>query len=806
MNEVIDSEIVIIGAGVIGCATAYHLTKMGKTSVTIIEKNQITHGSTWHAAGLVGQLRSSRNTTRMLQKSIALYDELEKETGQIVDWKQVGSLRVASSRERLLEIKRLATSAKSYGLEMHLLSAKEAQDVFPLLSTKGVHGAVFLPSDGYVDPSSLTQGLAKGARSRGAKINEGECVTGFTRKGKRITEVITDKATYRCEVVVNCAGMWAWELGRMMGVRTPTVAVEHQFMVTERIPDLPDNLPTMRDPDHLVYFKPDVGALAIGGWEQGTKPFGQDGIREDFGRELLPGNWDRFEPWGLLAAERVPILNKVGIHKLINGPIPVSADGDFVMGQHPELENAYINAGFTYGIAAGGGAGEMVAEWIVDGRPSFDIWSLDVRRFYDHHNTRSFLYPRAVEMYGKYYTLRPPGSEFDEVRGLRRSPIHERLVAQNAVHGAKGGWERPNWFAPEGVEPVDRPSYERPNWFEAVGAEHKAVRERVGLIDQTSFAKFEMKGPKALATLQNLAACNIDKPVGSVMYSQFCNERGGIEADLTICRLAEDRFYIITGSGFAIHDEHWMRMHMPEDGTVYLDDVTSAHAVINICGPQSRMVLEKLTDNDVSNEAFKFATHQEINIGAAARVRAIRIGYVGELGWELHIPSEWAAYIYDQLWEAGQEFEIANIGYRAIDSLRMEKGYLYWSSDITPDYNPYEAGLGFRVHLKSKGDFIGRRALEKIVVEGNRRVLSVLTLEKDVPVYGAETIMREGKVLGYTTSANFGHTIGKPIVFGYLPLGECEHTDFEVESFGEIVSATRHDQCVYDPERKRLTS
>jgi sarcosine dehydrogenase len=796
------AEIVIIGGGIIGCSIAYHLTRMGRKDVVILEKSGVTHGATWHAAGLVGQLRSSRNVTRMLQRSVELYDGLEQETGQALDWKKVGSLRLACSGERLLEIKRSATMAKSFGLEMHIISALEAQKLFPLMTTTDVIAAAYLPTDGYIDPASVAQALAKGARMKGAKIVEGARVTRIEVEGRRARRVITDQGEYDCEILVNAAGMWGREVGEMTGTRVPALALEHQYLVTDPIADMPKNMPTLRDPDLLVYYKPEVRGIAVGGYEPDTKPFGDHGIPHSFAQELLPGNFDRFEQLATLAAKRTPILEKVGVRQLINGPIPYSADSDFIMGKSPELDNGYVAAGFLYGIAAGGGAGRMMAEWIVQGEPSLDLWPLDVRRFAFHHNTRAFMYPRAVELYGHHYKIAYPGLEHESARGIRRSPLHGQLRDKGAVFGSKAGWERPNWFAPDGTEAVDRPSFRRPNWFEPVAGEHRAVRERVALIDQTSFSKFELAGRGALAALQHLASSEMDKPVGSVIYTQLCNERGGIEADLTITHLGADKFYIVTGSGFAVHDRHWIETHLPADGTAAIRDVTSARAVINLCGPRARDVLQGVSEQDVSNAAFPFATAQAITIGAAP-VLAVRIGYVGELGWELHVPSEFAAHVYETLWQAGRDFAIADVGYRAIDTLRMEKGYLYWSSDITPDYNPYEAGLGFRVALK-KADFIGRAALARIKAEGAKRRLCTFTLERPLTVFGGEAIIHRDRVVSVTTSANFGHTIGKPIVYGYLPVEISAERDFTVEAFGDSAPAIRHDGPLYDPKMERL--
>jgi len=804
MAQLRDAEIVIIGGGIVGCSIAYHLTRMGKKDVLLVEKNGLTQGSTWHAAGLVGQLRSSRNLTRMLQRSVAVYDSLEKETGQNPDWKKVGSLRLASSEERMLEIRRSATLAKSFGLDLHIISPKEAQAMFPIMSTEGVLGAAFIPSDGYVDPSSVTQALAKGARDAGADIVQGVRVIDIIVKNRQVTELVTDHGTIKCDVVVNAAGLWGRDVGGMAGVKTPAVALEHQYIVTDPIPGMPDDMPGMRDPDLLIYYKPEVRGIAIGGWEPNTVPFGDKGIPEPFAQELLPENFDRFEQLAINAGIRTPVVNEVGVRQLINGPIPWSADEGFVLGWAPNVDNFFSATGISIGIAGGGGIGQMVAEWIVEGEPSLDLWPFDIRRFNDHHNTPEFLYPRTVESYGKTYHIHYPGEESQSARGIRKSPLFEILKKSGAVYGSKAGWERPNWFDTGGDEALENSNFFHPAWFDHTAQEHKAVRERVALIDQCSFSKFTVSGPGALATLQRLAVSDMDKPVGKIIYTQFCNERGGIEADLTISRLAEDVFYIVTGSAFGLHDKSWIMAHAPDDGSVTLDDQTNQICVINLCGPQARKVLEKCSTDDVSNGGLPFATFREIEI-LGRPVRAHRIGYVGELGWELHMAREHGMAVYQALKTAGEEFAIADVGYKAIDTLRMEKGYLYWSGDITPDYNPYEAGLGFKVNLK-KGDFLGRDALVQAKKEGVRRKLCMFALDRPAAVYGGETIIRNGQVLDVTTSANFGHTIGKPIVFGYLPVEECVHTDFEVEAFGETYPATRYDAPLYDPTNERLKS
>ncbi|MCK0101434.1 FAD-dependent oxidoreductase [Pseudohalocynthiibacter sp. F2068] len=796
----------IIGGGIIGCSTAYHLAKNGEKDVVLLEKASLTEGATWHAAGLVGQLRSSRNTTRMLKRSVAMYDQLEAETGMAFDWKKVGSLRLAATKERLLEAKRLTTMARSFDLEMEMISATEAKKLFPYIDATGLEGAAFIPSDGHVDPASLCQAVAAGARKYGTQIKQGVKVLDFEIKDGRITKVTTTDGDYEADTIIMAAGMWSRELGAKLGIHVPACAVEHQYIVTEPLPDedLVKTLPSLRDPERLVYYKPDAGGrLVIGGYEENTLPFGDKGIPGDFVRQLLPDNLDRFGPLAELAAEVTPVLNEVGIRTVINGPIPYSADGDFVMGWAPGFDNLMMATGFLYGIAAGGGAGEMIAEWIVEGRPSLDLWPLDCRRFGPHHGTRAFMYPRAVEHYAHHYKMRYPGQEHETVRQLRLSPLYERLKDHGAVYGSKNGWERPLWFAPEGVEPVDQLDFLKPGWHRFAAEEHKAVREGVVLIDQSSFAKFEMIGVGSLDLLQRLAACNMDKPDGTVIYAQLCNETGGIEADLTITRLSRDHFYIVTGSGFGTHDADWIRRHMPKDGSVHLIEVTSARAVINICGPLSRDVLARASEDDVSNDAFPFGTARDITIGAAP-VRAVRIGFVGELGWELHIPTEYAAHVYDTLWDAGKSDGIRDVGYRAIDSLRLEKGYLYWSGDISPDYTPIEAGLGFRVHLKSGADFIGRHVLEKQKANGTDQKLCTFVTENSLPLYGGETVLSGGNTVSLATSAGFGHSVGKMIIFAYLNKNLWQEIDFEIEVFGERHPIKRVDGPPYDPQNEKL--
>ncbi|HMN87221.1 MAG TPA: FAD-dependent oxidoreductase, partial [Bauldia sp.] len=622
------ARIVIVGGGAVGCSIAFHLAEKGERDVLLLEKAQLTHGSTWHAAGLVGQLRGKRNLTRLMQNSVAVFDRLEKATGQAIDWKKVGSLRLAASPERWSEIRRSMTLARSFGFEVHSLSPSEARDRFPFIDPAGVVGAAFIPSDGYVDPYGLTQAYAAGARAMGVRIEEGVLVTGIVREGRRVTGVVTDHGSVGCEILVNAAGLWAKRVGELAGVALAAGVVEHQYFVTEKALTFDPSLTTLRDPDHNFYLKPDVGAFAIGGWEDGTKGCWRGRPPFDFARELFPPNMDRLELFALPAAERLPVLNDIGIRTIINGPIPVSADGEPIMGLAPECDNLFVACGFTAGIAASGGAGEAMANWIVSGDPGMDLWQFDVRRFGPPQAQARWLEERAIEAYGAYYKIHFPGEEMHAARGQRQSPVHGRLDAAGAVFGSKFGWERPNWFAPPGTERVDRPSFEgKPNWFDAVAGEHRAIRERVAIIDQTSFAKFEIAGPGAAAFLQRLADNDLSAPPGACTYTQLCNERGGIEADVTLMRLSPALFYGVTGSGFGVRDMGWIAKHMPADGSVTLREVTSAHAVLNVVGPRSRDVLQSLADDDLSNAPFPYLSVREVAL-VHARVRAARVGYL----------------------------------------------------------------------------------------------------------------------------------------------------------------------------------
>ena len=806
------ARVVIIGGGVVGCSTAYHMTRLGWTDVVVLERKKLTSGSTFHAAGLVGQLRSSASITQLLKYSVELYANLEAETGQATGWKAHGGLRLACNRERLTEIKRQATTAHSFGLEMHILSAREAGELWPLMDTSDVVGAAYLPTDGQASPADLCQALAKGARMRGGRILEGCEVIGFDLTKDRVAGVRTSQGSIECEIVVNCGGIWAGKLGRMAGVTVPVQPMQHQYLITEPIDGITANLPTLRDPDRLCYFKEEVGGLAMGGYEHNPKPWiPAGGIPDDFHFQLLDEDWDQFEPLLIQASERVPALGKVGVRKMINGPEAFTPDGSFILGEAPGLKGYFVGAGFNaYGIAANGGAGKALAEWIVTGEPSLDLWPVDIRRFGPPYRDAAVIQSRTREATGKHYAMAWPHAEDESARSLRLSPLYARLQGQGCCFGSKFGWERPNWFAPVGIEPRDQPTFERPNWFQAVGQEHRGAREAVALFDETSFAKFVLQGADAESALSWMCANDVVRPVGAITYTQLCNRRGGIEADLTVCRIAEDKFYLVTGTGFAVRDFDWIARHIPDGARVELTEVTSAFCVLGLMGPRSRDVLSSIVAEDLSNEAFPFATAQELVL-AGAVVRALRVTFVGELGWELHIPAESACAVYDLLLQTGKSHGIVNAGYRAIESLRLEKGYRIWGADLSSDYTPLEAGLAWAVKLKTDIPFHGREALEKQRGEPLRKRLAFFTVEDlSVILLGRETIYRNGQRVGWLSSGGFGYSVGMGIGMGYVRHENGVDRDFltsgayELEVACQRVPCKMHLRPLYDPTSKRV--
>ena len=807
------AKAVIIGGGIIGCSTAYHLAKLGWTDTVLLERKKLTSGTTFHAAGLVGQLRSNANITQLLGYSVDLYNNIEEETGLGTGWKMNGGLRLACNEERWTEVKRQATTAHSFGLDMQLLTPQEAQDLWPLMDISDVIGAAYLPTDGQANPSDITQALAKGARMAGAKIYEDTKVTDLEIENGKIRAVITEHGRIECEKVICCAGQWTRDFAAKFGVNVPLVPMEHQYMVTEAF-DVPTNLPTLRDPDRLTYYKEEVGGLVMGGYEPNPIPWATKGIPKGFHYTLLDGNFDHFEQLMELALGRVPALETAGVKTLTNGPESFTPDGNFIIGEAPELANFFVGAGFNaFGIASGGGAGMALAEWVKNGEPPFDLWSADIRRFGRPHFDTDWVRTRTVEAYGKHYTMAWPHEEHASGRPCRKSPLYDRLAEQGACFGEKLGWERPNWFADLAAGEVAKDAYSfgRQNWFAAVGREHKAAREAAVLFDQTSFAKFALKGPDALAALNWICANDVDKPVGALVYTQMLNDKGGIECDLTVGRVAHDEFYIVTGTGFATHDFDWIKRNIPAGMNCQLFDITSSNAVLSLMGPKARDILAAVTRDDVSNAGFKFGTLRTIGI-AGCPVQALRVTYVGELGWELHLPVEYAQTVYSALMEAGAPHGLINAGYRAIESLRLEKGYRAWGADIGPDHTPLEAGLGWAVKLRKDMDFKGRAASAAQKANGVKKMLACFTVDPDIVLLGRETIYRNGERVGWLSSGGFGHTIGQSIGLGYVrnPNGVTEEYvldgDYELEVATKRVKATVHMRPLYDPNMSNVKS
>ena len=805
------AQIVVIGGGIIGCSAAYHLAKEHKADVVLLEQGKLTSGSTWHAAGLVGQLRSSASITQVLKRSVELYKTLEAETGLATGWKMTGCLRLATTPDRWTEFKRLATTARSFGMDMELISPEETKKLWPLLETSDLLGASWLPTDGQASPSDITQSLAKGARLHGARIFEGVRVTGFEMDGRRITSVLTTEGPIACDTVVNCGGQWARDIGAMAGINVPLQPVKHQYIVTEKLEGLSPDAPTIRDPDRRTYFKEEVGGLVMGGYEPNPQPWTTGDIPRPFEFQLFDDDWEHFEQHLTQAIARVPALETTGVRQMINGPESFTPDGNFIMGAAPECANMYVGAGFNaFGIAAGGGAGWALAEWAIKGEAPLDLWVVDIRRFSALHRDREWVKERTLEAYGKHYTVGFPHEEYDSGRNAIVSPLYDRLKAHGAVFGSKLGWERPNWFAPAGTEPHDIYAMGRQNWFGPVGDEHRLVRDSVGLFDQSSFAKYEVTGRDAATVLNGIAANSIDKPVGRLTYTQLLNSRGGIECDLTIARLAEDRFYIVTGTGFRTHDLAWIAEQIPAGADATITDVTEAHGTLSLMGPRARDVLAAVTTADVSNAAFPFG-HVRILPIAGHDVRALRVTYVGELGWELHIPLGATGDVFDALLQAGKPYGLKPVGYRALESLRFEKGYRAWGSDITSNDTPFEAGLGWAVKLKSATPFIGRDALlAKRDAPLKKRLATFTTEREDVVLLGRETILRDGAFAGYLTSGGYGYTVEKPIGLGYVRHADGVSDDFlavgryELIVANEKVAATLHLGPLYDPENLRV--
>jgi glycine cleavage system aminomethyltransferase T/glycine/D-amino acid oxidase-like deaminating enzyme len=797
------ADAVVVGGGVGGCSIAYWLARLGFGDVLLVERAELTSGSTFHSAGLVGQLRGSLSLTKMMMSSVELYRSLEGEVGLETGWREVGSLRLASSQERMEELARQAGWAKTFGLPLELVSAEEAQRLFPPMSIDGVLSAAYLPSDGYVDPSQLTFALAEGARRRGAEIATGTRVMGVRVARGRVGGVETDRGFVETEVVVNAGGMFAPEIGRMAGVVVPIVPMAHEYLVT-RPSGVPLDVPTMRDPSLLVYFRGESGGLVVGGYERHPAPWGLDGIPADFNGRLLEEDWPRFEELMENALVRVPSLADMEVVRLINGPEAFTPDGEFILGPS-SVPGLWVAAGFcAHGLAGAGGMGKLVAEWIVEGVPSLDVWEMDSRRFGPHYASREYTLARTREVYATYYDVKYPGHEREAGRPLRVSPTYDRLRELGAVFGEKSGWERANWFeanAPAGDESLRPRGWAGRLWSPAIGAEHVACRERAALFDETSFAKIEVSGEGAAAFLEGLCDNRVARDVGAITYTQMLNPRGGVECDFTVTRLAEDRFRIVTGTAFGQHDRAWIASHAPDDGSVLVEDVTSKYACLGLWGPAAREILQPLVVEPLD---FPYMRARELAVGPVPCL-ALRVTYVGELGWELYCPTEFGLRLWDELWRAGQPHGLVAGGYRAIDSLRLEKGYRVWGADVTPDETPYEAGLGFAVKL-DKGDFVGRDALVAHAAAEPERKLACLVLDDPRSVaLGSEPVRVDGRIAGRITSGGYGYTVGRSIAYAYLPAAAASPGQpVEVEIFGEWVAGEVAAEPLYDPRGDRV--
>ncbi len=800
---------VVIGGGVGGASVAYHLAALGLRDVVVLEQHDLTEGTTWHSAGFVGQLRSSISQTRMIMYSTELYERLATETGLDPGWRGVGGLRIATTPERVEELHRQESAAATYGLELDLLSAEEARERLPLLEVDDVLAAAWLPGDGHVDPGLLVRALAAGAEANGARFHTGVRVTGFDRDRDRVVGVRTEGGSIATETVVIAAGAASGHLGRLAGASIPIVPMRHQYVVTDTLdPPVDPEATTVRDPDSINYFRPEAGGLLVGGYSREPVTWDvEEPLREP--RMLFDRDMERFAESWHGAQRRVPALREVGIAKVVNGPEAFTPDGEFILGETAEVTGLWAAAGFcVHGLAAAGGVGRVIAEWIVEGRPWVDVSAMDIRRFGRHYGVPTYSRVRALDAYSRYYDIVYPGEEREAGRPLRIPPAYDRLQALDARFGEKAGWERANWFDSNAVagNPSLRPDgWPGRNWSPAIGTECIATRDAAGLFDQSSFAKLDVWGRDAVSALGRICANDVDKPTGSAVYTQLLNDQGGIEADLTVTRLGEESFRIVTGTAFGTRDLSWIRRHLPSDGSVQARDVTSSRACFCLWGPLAREILQPLTDADLSNEAHPFLRARQINVGLLP-VLAQRITFVGELGWELYCAVECAQALWDMLWDAGSPHGMRPGGYRAIDSMRLEKGYRVWGLDITPETTPYEAGLGFAVQLDKEGGFIGRDALlEQREGDGPAIRLRCLVLDEPRSIcFGDEPVRVGGEVAGRVTSGGFGNRVGASIAYAYLPAAVEVGTEVEVGVFGRWVGAAVSKEPLYDPKMERV--
>jgi glycine cleavage system aminomethyltransferase T/glycine/D-amino acid oxidase-like deaminating enzyme len=806
---------VIIGGGVIGSSVTYHLAKLGWTDVVQLERNQFSCGTTWHAAGLVGTMRANESHARLCEYSMAVLTELEAETGQSTGFKQVGSLTIAHSAARFEELKRVAAMNNAFGVtRVDMITPDEAKSIYPYLETGDLLGASWVAQDGTASPVDITQAFVKGARGRGALCLEGVRVTGISQANGRVTGVMTDQGEIKADYVVNCGGLWGREIGQMAGVNVPLHACEHYYAHTEKLPDLPSDLPVMRDHDNCAYYREDAGSLLIGAFEPNAIPWGQNGVPLDFAFEELEGHLDdQFMPVLEQAMYRVPMLQECGWRSFFCGPESFTPDDQFHMGEAPELKNFYVACGLnSVGIQTSGGLGRALADWMHLGYPSMDLWGNDIRRMFPFQSTQKYIENRVTETLGLLYDNHYPYKQMETSRNLRHSPLHEKLLAHNACFGEAAGWERPNWFAPEGVTPEYEYSFGKQNWFEYNAAEHKAAREGVVLFDQSSFSKYLVQGRDACRVLQRVCSADVDVAAGKMIYTHWLNARGGIEADLTVTRIAEDQFWVVSGGAQTIKDLHWLNSNIGDDEFCCVSDITNAWAVLGVMGPGSRDLLSQTLNHDMTTAAFPFGSFQAVELGMS-RAYAARVSYVGELGWELYVPVDQARHGFDYLWQHGESHGLRLAGMHTLDSCRMEKKFVHYGHDIADQDTPLECGMGFVCAFDKDIPFSGRDAILKQKESGSfmhKRLVQFLLQDPQAMLYSHEPILRDGVIVGHLTSGNYGHTLGGSVGLGYIEVEDevnkeyLESGNFAIDVGGDQVPAKASLSAMYDPKAERM--
>lgn len=806
---------VIIGGGVIGSSVAYHLAKQGWTDVVLLERQQFSCGTTWHAAGLVGTMRANESQARLCEYSMAVLTELEQETGQSTGFKQVGSISIAHSVARFEELKRVAAMNNAFGVtQVDMITPDEIKALYPFVETGDLLGGSWVAQDGTASPVDITSSFVKGARQRGVKCLEGVKVTAINQANGKVTGVVTDQGEIQADFVVNCAGLWGREVGKMAGVSVPLHACEHYYAITEKQDDIPSDLPVLRDHDRCAYYREDAGSLLVGAFEPNAIPWGQNGIPDDFAFEELEGHMDdQFMPVLEHAMHRVPFLQDVGWRKFFCGPESFTPDDQFHMGESPELKNFYVACGLnSVGIQTSGGLGRALAEWMELGHAPMDLWGNDIRRMLPFQSTQHYIEDRVSETLGLLYENHYPYRQMTTSRNIRHSPLHEKLAAHNACFGEAAGWERPNWFAPEGVEPKYEYSFGKQNWFEYNAAEHKAAREKVVLFDQSSFSKYLVQGRDSCKVLQRISSANVDVEIGKMVYTHWLNDRGGIEADLTVTRLAEDRYWIVSGAAQTIKDINWLERNIGEDEFCCVSDITNAWAVMGVMGPDSRALLSDVLNHDMSTEKFPFGAFQAVELGAS-RAYAARVSYVGELGWELYVPTDQARHGFDILWDKGQTHGLKMAGMHTLDTCRIEKKFVHYGHDVAEEDTPLECGMSFVCDLEKEIPFIGRDAILKQKETQsfmNKRLVQFLLEDPEAMLYSHEPILRDGIIVGHLTSGNYGHTLGSSVGLGYIEVEDqvtkeyIEAGKFEIDVGGDRIPARASLTAMYDPQAKRM--